>query len=68
MKAEKFFLKSKTIWGIIVMIIPSLGPLLGISFGADEAALITQTGDSVISAFGALLATWGRFAAGGIKI
>lgn len=60
---NKYYLKSKTIWGIIVMILPVLLPLLGVSLGADDTALITDAGDKVMIAIGAVLATYGRIKA-----
>ncbi len=63
---DRFFLKSKTIIGIIVSILPALLPQLGLSFSAEDGALINTSVDQVIQAFGALIAVYGRFAAGGI--
>jgi len=68
MSADKFFLKSKTIWGVIVMALPALLPVLGISLGADDTALITATGDQVMTAIGGLIAVYGRFKAGGVTV
>ncbi|NBT49952.1 MAG: hypothetical protein EBV86_01975 [Marivivens sp.] len=66
MTAEKFFLKSKTIWGVIVMAIPNLLPLFGI--GSETGVLITAAGDGLMQAAGAALAIYGRQQAGGLKI
>ena len=60
---NKFFLMSKTLWGVIVMALPVVLPLFGVSFGFDETALIGDTADKVFSAVGAILALWGRFSA-----
>ena len=68
MKAQKFFLKSKTIWGVIVMAMPALLPVFGVTLGADDTALITQAGDQVMAAIGAVLAVYGRFQAGGVTV
>ena len=65
---NKYFLKSKTIWGIIVMALPALLPVLGLSLTPDDTTLITQTGDSVMTAIGGILAVYGRFSAGGIDV
>jgi hypothetical protein len=65
---QKFFLKSKTVWGVIVMALPTLLPVLGVNLGQDETALITSTGDQFVTAIGGLLAIYGRFKAGGIKV
>jgi hypothetical protein len=66
MQAEKFFLKSKTIWGVIVMALPALLPLAGV--GSETGTLITATGDGLIQAAGAALAIYGRQQAGGLKV
>lgn len=60
---EKFFLKSKTILGVIVTMLPTLLPALGISFSVEDAQLISNTGDALIQAGGAMLAVYGRFVA-----
>lgn len=65
---DKFFLKSKTILGVILSVLPTLLPALGINFGADDAQMINATLDSLVQAAGALLAVYGRFKAGGVKI
>ncbi len=57
---DKFFLKSKTIIGVLMMLITNLGPFIGISFGAEDAAMVSANIDAIITAVGALLATWGR--------
>ena len=67
-QAEKFFLKSKTIWGVVVMAMPALLPVFGVTLGATETALITETGDKVMTAIGALIAVYGRFKAGGVRV
>jgi len=60
---NKFFLKSKTIIGVVVTILPTLLPILGVSFSTEDAQLISSMGDAVIQAFGAILAVYGRFVA-----
>ena len=65
---DKFFLKSKTILGLILSVLPALLPALGISFGADDVALVNSTVDALIQGIGALVAVYGRFAAGGVQL
>jgi hypothetical protein len=65
---NKLFLKSKTIWGVIVMALPMLLPAFGVSLAADDTTLITSTGDLVLQTVGALLAVYGRFKAGGLSV
>jgi hypothetical protein len=65
---DKFFLKSKTIIGIVVSILPALAIQFGLSFSVDDAAMINTTVDQLIQAAGALIAVWGRFDAGGITV
>ncbi len=57
---KKFFLKSKTILGVLIMVTTNLGPLVGLSFGADDAAMVTADIDAILTALGGLLATYGR--------
>ena len=56
----KWFLKSKTIWGVIISIIPTLLPAFGVSFSADDVALVSSFGDTVMQTVGAILAIYGR--------
>jgi uncharacterized membrane protein (DUF441 family) len=65
---DKFFLKSKTIIGIIVSILPALLPQVGVSFSEADGQLINTTVDQVIQGIGAVLAFYGRFAAGGVTV
>ncbi len=61
----KWFLKSKTIWGVVISILPALLPVLGLSFSADDTVLISNSGDAIIQAIGAVIAIYGRFVATG---
>jgi len=65
----KFFLASKTIWGVIIMALPALLPLAGISFGPDDTAVVNDAADKIFQAVGALIVIWGRWSASaGLKI
>jgi hypothetical protein len=57
----KWFLQSKTIWGVIVMAVPMVLPMIGINLGADGAALISSAGDQVLQAIGTGLVLYARF-------
>lgn len=59
----KFFLKSKTIIGIIVSILPALLPQFGVHFTADDGALINHVADLTVQLAGAVLAGYGRVVA-----
>ncbi len=59
----KIFLASKTVWGVVLIALPQILPLLGISFTADDTSLLTTTGDQVFQAIGALIVVWGRWSA-----
>ena len=56
----KLFLQSKTIWGVFITILPTIAPLFGVSFGADDAAMVRQSVDTIVMALGALWAVYGR--------
>ncbi len=60
MMNEKFFLQSRTIIAAILMLVVQLGPLIGVSFGADDAAVVTEQIDAIITSALALIAMWGR--------
>ncbi len=60
---NKIFLASKTLWGLVVMALPVLLPMVGVSFTIDDTALVGDTADKVFQAIGMLLALWGRFTA-----
>jgi hypothetical protein len=63
----KKFYKSKTIWGAIISILPTLAPLLGLS--TNDIHMIGQSGDNLIQFAGVVLAIYGRVKANGeIKI
>ena len=64
-KAEKFFLKSKTIIGVIVSVLPALLPAVGVTFSAEDGAFVSANIDAIIQGAGALLAMYGRFVAKG---
>ena len=59
----KIFLASKTIWGVIIMALPALLPLAGISFGVDDTAVVNEMADKIFQAVGAVIAVWGRWSA-----
>ena len=59
----KIFLASKTVWGVIIMALPALLPLFGVSFGVDDTAVVNDAADQVFQAVGALIAVWGRWSA-----
>ena len=59
----KIFLASKTIWGVVIMALPVLLPLVGVSFGPDDTTVLNETADKVFQAVGALIAVWGRWSA-----
>jgi|14_taG_2_1085336.scaffolds.fasta_scaffold12387_2 hypothetical protein len=67
----KFFLKSKTIWGVIMMVVPQVLPiatLFGLPIGDGDVALLGSFGDAALETVGAGLAIYGRFQAGGVTI
>jgi len=63
MLGEKFFLKSKTIIGILIAAVMQLAPFIGISFGEDDAAVVNNVVDIIITFFGLTLGAVGRFTA-----
>ena len=62
---DKFFLKSKTIIGILLAAAVGIAPELGLSFGEDSAAMISAEMDKIIQALSLLFSVFGRFKATG---
>ena len=62
---SKFVLKSKTILGALVAILPELGILFGFTFTEDGVAFVSQSLDSLIQIAGGAFAIYGRFKAEG---
>ena len=63
---NKIFLKSKTVWGVIVMALPVILPLFGVNI---DTSAIGGAGDQILTAVGAILAIYGRVkASGGISV
>ncbi len=56
---------SQTYIGIIVMVLSTLLPKLGLNLGSDE---LTTTATTLLTIAGALWAFWGRYRAGGITL
>lgn len=61
--SSKVFLKSKTVWGVIIMALPQLLPLFGVDFSADDASALNADMQAIVAAVGGLLALWGRVSA-----
>lgn len=59
----KNFLKSKTLIGVVMSVLPALLPAVGISFGPDDMSLVSDSIDKIIQAVGAVMAIYGRFVA-----
>lgn len=62
---NKFILKSRTIIGILIAILPQFGVLFGFTFTQDDAAFITDQVDAIFAAGGGILAIYGRIRAEG---
>ena len=63
MDADKFFLKSRTILAMIVVLFVQLAPELGLSFGDVDGAMITDLWDTLLSSAAAIIGVYGRFKA-----
>ena len=60
---EKFILKSKTVWGIIITVLPQLALLFGVDFTADDAKELNDLALELVSVGGLILTAVGRFTA-----
>lgn len=58
---DKFVLKSKTVWGVILMVAPTLLGLVGVQFPEDMANDLDQIIVGAIEVIGMALALWGRW-------
>lgn len=58
---SKFVLKSKTILGVLLSILPQLAVTFGFTFTENDAVMLSESTDSLIQIMGAALAIYGRF-------
>lgn len=63
MEDPKWFIKSKTLLGVVLSILPALLPAIGVSFSVDDSQLVSGSVDGILQGIGALLAIYGRFVA-----
>lgn len=68
----KFFMASKTIWGVIVMVIPTVSAFLGYDWSAQDAADLNAVGTGLgaiaekgFEVVGLAITIYGRFVASG---
>ena len=68
---DKFFLKSKTLWGGLIVFLPVLLGTFGVDI-PDNLPVLGEAGASFLDAtneiVGALLIAWGRYTAGGTRL
>lgn len=57
---QKFFLKSKTVWGILIMAAPQVASLAGVDFSVGDANELDAHVQTIATAVGGLLAFTGR--------
>ncbi|MEE8288903.1 MAG: hypothetical protein V3R25_05775 [Nitrosomonadaceae bacterium] len=60
---NKWFLKSKTVYGVIIAMLPNIVALLstvGVPVSEDVMGMFQETGEIMFNAVGALLAVYGR--------
>ena len=60
---DKWIVKSKTFWGIVVMVLPALLPMVGIEDAVNVTGLADSAFNALLSFAGAALALYGRFKA-----
>ena len=61
--SDKFILKSKTIWGLLIASAPQLALLLGYDFTPADASELNTRVESLVTSSGLLLAFFGRIRA-----
>lgn len=57
---SKSFLASKTIWGAVVMLLPTIAGYLGLTVTEADAGQAVDAVQTIVEAVGALLVVWGR--------
>lgn len=57
---DKFFLKSKTVLGILVVLVMGIAPKFGFSFSHEDGAMVSSAFDAITIALGGLLTLYGR--------
>jgi hypothetical protein len=60
MQSNKWFLQSKTIISTIIILLIQIGPMLGLSFSADDGALLSDSYDSIATTIAGVIAMYGR--------
>jgi len=60
---NKWIVKSKTFWGIVIMVLPAILPLVGVEDGAEVAGMADAVFNSLLTFVGGALALYGRFKA-----
>lgn len=60
---NKFFAKSKTIWGLIIAALPQLALLFGFDFSDQDASELNDLVLQLVSVAGLIWAAIGRFKA-----
>ncbi len=67
---NKIFIKSKTLWGVVIGIVPLIASLVGVE--APDLGGILQVGlnflDAANELVGAALVLWGRWGAPGVRL
>lgn len=59
----KYFLKSKTLLGILIPVLIQIAPMVGITLTDSDTQLINQSVDQLLQLASLAFAVWGRFVA-----
>ena len=66
---DKWFAKSKTIWGLAIAGISTILPFFGIGISAEEVSTLNVSFDTIGQLIGLLIALYGRIkATGGLTL
>ena len=63
MDVIKNALASKMLWGLILMLAPTIGKIAGVEIGSDDVTGLQSAADLIVQGVGAALAVWSRVAA-----
>ncbi|MGE3388106.1 MAG: phage tail tip lysozyme [Bdellovibrionales bacterium] len=63
MDVIKTALASKMLWGLVLMLAPTIGKIAGVEIGSDDVTGLQSAADLIVQGVGAALAVWSRVAA-----
>ncbi|MGB1215052.1 MAG: hypothetical protein ACPG4X_16920 [Pikeienuella sp.] len=63
MNGTKSALKSMTLWGALIMLLPQVAPLIGYTVTEDDAKALVSAVEAIVTAVGGVMVIVGRIRA-----